>query len=146
MNELESTIKYEYTVRFRSGLNQEDLEALLEKHLVYLEVEYPNVLEAEEISVYDFGDVAERYGFIENHFIKEEYRESSAFEGMMFETYGEEIDFVKSVDPKRVFTLIEGEDNASVIESGMHYVNRIGYFISKEPHEFDEDTCYILDF
>jgi len=141
MNELESTLKYEYTVRFRSGLNQEYLEALLEKH-----VEYPAVIEAEEISVYDFGDVAERYGFIENHFIKEEYRESSAFEGMMFETYGEEIDSVKSVDPKRVFTLIEGDNNTSVIDPGYHWVNRIGYFISKEPHEFDEDTCYILDF
>ncbi|MCC7336549.1 MAG: hypothetical protein IT422_15775 [Pirellulaceae bacterium] len=48
--------------------------------------------------------------------------------GSMFETYGEEFDFVTEQDPAHVWTWVEG-DNGQYLVSGMHFVNRIGYFI-----------------
>jgi|ERR1700728_266704 hypothetical protein len=53
--------------------------------------------------------------------------------GCLFETYGEEMEFVRRQDPRTVFTLVEGEFSGMVVISGMHYVNRIGYLVSTIP-------------
>jgi hypothetical protein len=65
--------------------------------------------------------------------------DSSSFDdgngGVMFETYGNELDHVLSVantSPRNVWTLIDG-DQAACIVNGYHLVNRIGYFITKHP-------------
>ena len=67
-----------------------------------------------------------------------------SFGGCMYETYGEELDYVRSmIDQKRVVTIIEGEDELgddgeyhSVIfyESGYHIVNRLGYLVLDKPY------------
>ena len=57
--------------------------------------------------------------------------------GNMFETFDEELDFVRSVDPLRICTLVEGDDGDLYIVSGYHFVNRLGYFILEEPTTFD---------
>lgn len=59
--------------------------------------------------------------------------------GCLFETYGEELAFVRSRDPRTIWTLVDGgdDDNQYVI-SGFHLVNRIGYLISTVP--FPEDA------
>ena len=67
-----------------------------------------------------------------------------SFSGCMYETYGEELDYVRSmIDQNRVVTIIEGEDEEgedgemhSVIfyESGYHIVNRIGYLVLDKPY------------
>ena len=55
-----------------------------------------------------------------------------------FETYGEELDYVLSIantEPKRVWTLVDGDDNNLYIVDGYHLVNRVNYFITKNPFE-----------
>jgi hypothetical protein len=43
----------------------------------------------------------------------------------MFETYGEEVEFVTKADNKYVWTWIQG-DMSDLIVAGYHYVNRLG--------------------
>jgi hypothetical protein len=51
--------------------------------------------------------------------------------GCLFETYGQELEFVRQQDPHTVWTLLDGDDVE--ILSGFHYVNRIGYLVSLVP-------------
>jgi hypothetical protein len=59
----------------------------------------------------------------------------------MFETYGEEVDFVLKQDPKKIWTWIQG-DMSDLLVAGYHYVNRLGYYISEIPWENEDD--YVL--
>ena len=71
--------------------------------------------------------------------------DNASFDGKMFETFGPELDFVRSqASLNKVWTIIEGDEDEMgddgelrpnmVYISGMHLVNRIGYLITKEPH------------
>lgn len=53
--------------------------------------------------------------------------------GCLFETYGEELDFVRSQDPQTIWTFVDGDDGDQYVMSGYHLVNRIGYLLSIEP-------------
>lgn len=53
--------------------------------------------------------------------------------GCLFETYGEELAFVRQQDPLTVWTLVDGDDGDMYVVSGFHFVNRIGYLISTVP-------------
>lgn len=58
--------------------------------------------------------------------------------GIMFETYGGELDFVRGVavtNPRNVWTYIDGSDGQLLIINGWHLVNRIGYLITAVPAE-----------
>jgi hypothetical protein len=67
-----------------------------------------------------------------------------SFSGCMYETYGQEGEYVRSmIDQNRVVTIIEGEDEEGedgemhstiFYESGYHFVNRIGYFVLDKPY------------
>lgn len=52
--------------------------------------------------------------------------------GCLFETYGDEFDFVRRFDPLRVWTLIDGDDGDLYVVSGLHRVNRVGYLLSRD--------------
>lgn len=52
--------------------------------------------------------------------------------GCLFETYGEEEAYILSLDPHKVWTLIEA-DGKEYIENGRHFVNRLGYFVTRTP-------------
>jgi hypothetical protein len=58
--------------------------------------------------------------------------------GCLFETYGEELDFVRKQDPRTIWTLLEGEDDDQLLLNGYHFVNRIGYLISTNPVPEDQ--------
>jgi hypothetical protein len=60
----------------------------------------------------------------------------------LYETYGEEVDFVRNYDPKYVWTYVDG-DMCSLIVAGYSYVNRIGYYITEIPWEDELDTCLL---
>lgn len=64
---------------------------------------------------------------VNNHFIS-----NAAYNGCMFETYGEEVKYVESYDPNFVWTYIESDGNDNIVEGYCH-VNRLGYFITKYP-------------
>jgi hypothetical protein len=76
----------------------------------------------------------EQFKPIKNHFRLDDPDE------IMFETYGEEIDFVLSKDTERkVWTYADG-DYCSYVTNGYHYVNRIGYYVCEVA--YDENTDY----
>lgn len=72
---------------------------------------------------------------IKNHF-------SSDPNCLMFETYGEEVEFVRNYKPENIWTYVSG-DGCDLIIAGYHYVNRIGYYITEVPWETDNDSVLI---
>lgn len=52
--------------------------------------------------------------------------------GCLYETYGEELEYVKRQPATHIWTVIEGE-NSIVFANGFHRVNRLGYIITAEP-------------
>ncbi len=61
----------------------------------------------------------------------------------LFETYGESLKIVQDAPPRHVWTLLDGDDGNLCIVSGMHFVNRIGYFITEA--SCDEDKFYTIE-
>jgi hypothetical protein len=53
--------------------------------------------------------------------------------GCLFETYGEELAFVRQQDPHTIWTFVDGDDGDQYVVSGFHFVNRIGYLLSTVP-------------
>ena len=75
----------------------------------------------------------EKYKPLKNHL-----NENAAFDGTMFETSGDEYDFVLSAhSAMHVWTLTD-QDGASFISPGFHRINRLGYFVTEEP--WDDST------
>ena len=59
--------------------------------------------------------------------------------GCLFETYGQELAFVSSQNPRTIWTLVDGDDGSQFLLSGFHIVNRIGYLVSTVPFPEDAD-------
>ena len=55
-----------------------------------------------------------------------------------YETYGEEVEYVKLQDNKHIWTEVDG-DSGTYIVAGWHFVNRINYYITNKPWD-DEYT------
>lgn len=51
---------------------------------------------------------------------------------LTFETYGDEVEFVKQQDPNKIWTEVDG-DSGTYIVAGWHFVNRIHYYITTNP-------------
>lgn len=66
--------------------------------------------------------------------------ENGSFDGYMFETYGDEVDYVKGQDVHHIWMYGDGDDGGSYIWNGWGFVNRIGYFITEVP--WVEGTTY----
>lgn len=83
----------------------------------------------------------EKYNPQINHILKEKYpkddpTELTGWGGIMYETYGDEYDYVREIaqkHPKRVWTLVDGDNGELVIIAGWHYVNRMNYVITEKP-------------
>ena len=76
----------------------------------------------------DLDEWAAIYKPIKNHIDT-----NSSFDGEMFETYGDELEFVKAQDEDRIWMYGDGDDGGCYIWNGWHFVNRIGYFITSVP-------------
>ena len=70
--------------------------------------------------------------------IKNHIDTHASFNGTMFETYGEEVEFVKSQNPNCVWMYGDGDDGGTYLWSGWGFVNRIGYFVTEVP--FPDNT------
>lgn len=83
----------------------------------------------------NYQEFVATYRPIQNHLC-----EGSPLGGTMFETYGDEMDFVKEVlaqaGNKRIWTYVS-EGNSEMIVAGLRFVNRLGYIITEE--EWDDD-------
>ena len=82
----------------------------------------------------------ERYPLITNHLNPNASWVFGDGPGCLFETYGEELAFVRTQDPRTIWTLVDGgDDDNQYLISGYHLVNRIGYLISTIPFPEDAD-------
>jgi hypothetical protein len=88
-----------------------------------------------ELTEDEFDD---RYQLVRNHLNPNASWAFGDGPGCLFETYGQELDFVRRQDPQTVWTLIDGDDGDQFLISGYHFVNRIGYLITTTP--VPEDT------
>lgn len=83
-------------------------------------------------------DWIKRYTPFVNRFVNESNPHAGwGFDGKphLFETYGPELVFVRKQEPRRIWTLIDGEDGRNWLVAGYHLVNRIGYVVTEEPWE-----------
>jgi len=81
----------------------------------------------------DFDEWCETYKPIINNLVENASFQDESGQGIMFETYGDEVDFVKEQDPDCIWTYGDGDDGGSSIWNGWHFVNRLGYFITEVP-------------
>jgi len=95
-----------------------------------IEIEQPPYVEYEGFSAWE-----EKFKPIKNHFRNDP-------DETMFETYGEEWEFIKSQDPRYVWTNIQG-DYSDLIVAGVAYVNRLHYYITEIPWENEDDYCLV---
>jgi len=75
--------------------------------------------------------------------IKNPFVQDSSYYGCMFETYGVELAHVREQDVKKIWTLIDGENDNWYIVPGYSIVNRFGYFICEIPWE--DETIEVDD-
>ena len=81
----------------------------------------------------DFDEWVETYKPITNHIDPNASFQDEEGNGLMFETYGDEVEFVKSQSPDKIWMYGDGDDGGSYIWSGWGFVNRLGYFITEVP-------------
>jgi hypothetical protein len=83
-----------------------------------------------------------------NHFERAKADDSIADEdvtghsGTMYETYGEELEYVfeLSKTTKRVWTIIEGDDDTMYYVAGFHRINRMGYLVCENEYETGNES------
>jgi hypothetical protein len=85
-----------------------------------------------------FDEWLDTYKPITNHLDSNASFQNEDGSGIMFETYGDEVDFVKSMNPNKIWMYGSGDDGGTYIWSGWGFVNRLGYFITDVP--FPENT------
>lgn len=76
--------------------------------------------------------------------IKNHIDTNASFNGKMFETFGDELNFVKQAhekNPLTVWTLTDCS-GLTLITDGYHFVNRMGYLITEVPAQ--ADTEYVI--
>ena len=81
-----------------------------------------------------FEEADEQFKFMVNN-----YDENASFDGLMFETYGDEVEFVKSQSPANIWMYGQGDDGGTYVWNGWGFVNRLGYFITEVPCPPDTD-------
>ena len=67
------------------------------------------------------------------HPIKNEINHNASIDGYMFETFGEELNFVNNSPLNCIWTL-KDDGNCQILNAGLGVVNRIGYIVSEIPY------------
>ena len=83
-----------------------------------------------ELTEDEFDD---RYPLLQNHLNHNASWTYGDGPGCLFETFGEEVAFVRRQDPRTIWTIVDGEDGDMYVISGFHFANRIGYLLSTIP-------------
>jgi hypothetical protein len=69
---------------------------------------------------------------------------NASFNGCMYETFGEELDYVFSLaNTNRVWTIVEGDDDTMFYCAGFHYVNRIGFLVCEVEYEDGQEDIQL---
>ena len=71
----------------------------------------------------------EEYKPVKNHL-----DDNSAFGGCLYETYGDEVSYIQKLNTEsnKVWTIIEGDDDAMTYLAGYHVVNRLGFLVTEK--------------
>ena len=79
----------------------------------------------------------EQFTLLENHI-----DDNASWNGAMFETFGEELEFVKMKAQKgnNVWTILEGDDDTMFVSNGIRLVNRMGFLITREEWTCETDV------
>jgi hypothetical protein len=80
-----------------------------------------------------FDEFFDKYKPQLNHFTS-----SPDNDNFTFETFGEEIDYVRKQDNKHIWTVVDCENEESWIVPGFHIVNRSNYYITPIPWESED--------
>lgn len=73
------------------------------------------------------------FQLLQNHL-----NDDASWGGTLFETYGDEVEFVKSmISQNRVMTVYDSDNGRVAVTPGFHLVNRIGYLVTEKPIEYD---------
>lgn len=67
----------------------------------------------------------------------------SKHDELMYETYGEEYEYIQSLDPRYVWTYIQG-DMSMLMVNGVAFVNRISYTVCENPWDEDKDYTVLI--
>lgn len=84
-----------------------------------------------------FEEWLEKYQPVDNHIDNNASFQDENGNGIMFETFGDELQYVLSIansEPNQVWTYVDGDDG-TYVTNGYHLVNRIGYFITSVPYD-----------
>ena len=81
----------------------------------------------------DFIEMTEDEWFETYKPIKNHIDLNASFNGHMFETYDEEVAFVKEQPNENVWMYGDGDDGGGYLWNGWGFVNRIGYFVTEVP-------------
>lgn len=84
----------------------------------------------------DFTSFINKYNIEKNRLDK-----NASYEGYMYETYGDELEYVRLHLNKQIWTLL---DDCETVAAGWHIVNRFGYFIGDIPN-LDMDLEFKID-
>jgi hypothetical protein len=73
-------------------------------------------------------ELDEQFEFIKNHLDP-----NASLDGVMFETFGKELEYVLKQPINHVWTYQDDDNGDPCIVNGFHMVNRIGYLVSTTP-------------
>ncbi len=76
--------------------------------------------------------------------IKADFRPNAAYDGCLFDIYDKEIAFVVAQPANRVWTLLDCDGKARIVQ-GFHYVNRLGYFVTEVEAPEDRTLRIVAD-
>jgi hypothetical protein len=69
-----------------------------------------------------------------------EFDETETGNPQTLETYGPELELVRSFPPNQIWTVVDGDDGELYVCAGYHLVNRINYLITKNPWVTGDET------
>lgn len=84
----------------------------------------------------------EKYKPIKNPFYAKKYPEDKDGQ-ISFETYDEELEYVKSFPDNQIWTWVDG-DYCSLLVPGLHWVNRLNYHICEVPFTPEQENNLVV--
>ncbi len=77
--------------------------------------------------------------------MRNQFDDNASWNGYMFETYGDEVEFVAKQADNLVWTWVDGDDG-TFLQAGPHFVNRIGYFVCRKPWRTEDQWIQVDEY